>query len=159
MLTWLDNTQDAFEVTAIRPLIRAAIGHHQVFTVLGRPMPQERPRVMQKGGKAWTFTPAASKNYKEKVYWSVAGAKPVKWEPPYTVIIKFICEPTEKDVDYPFSPIHGDLDNLEKSVLDAIFGKTKIFSDDRYIKDLISYKRLPELGEVPCAKIILIKKL
>ena len=156
--SWLHTSLDTFEKNCVYPLIRSVMGPVQVFTVEGRPMPQERPRVCSKGGKAWAYTPASSKAFKEKVYWSVAGARPVRFEPPYSVIIKFICDPDlEFQYDYPLSPKHGDLDNLAKSVLDALFGKNKIFSDDRYIKDLILYKRLPEVNEKPGAKIIIIK--
>jgi Holliday junction resolvase RusA-like endonuclease len=157
-ISWLERSLDWFEQNCVYPLIRAARGPLQVFEVRGRPMPQERPRVCSKGGKSWAFTPRTSKDYKDKVYWSVAGSRPVKFEPPYTVVLKFICDPSmADDLDYPLSPRHGDVDNLAKSILDAIFGRNKIFSDDRYIIDLISYKRLPEVGEEPCVKIILIK--
>lgn len=156
--TWLDKSEDWFEKHSVLPLIQAATGSIQVFEVKGRPMPQERPRVCVKGGKAWGYTPSSSKTFKEKVYWSVVGARPIKWEPPYTVILKFICDPElEPHYKYPMSTKHGDLDNLAKSVLDALFGKNKIFSDDRFIKDLVLYKRLPEINEEPCVKIILIK--
>ena len=142
-------TADPFELHCVFPILRREKISVQLFEIKGNPVAMERPVTFTRGGKSMTFTPARSRNWKNHVALSVMGQRPIKCPAPYTVIIKFICDPNlaKTDGGYPVAPKHGDLDNLAKSILDALFGpKDKLFQDDREIVNLITYKRFPEVG-------------
>lgn len=155
----LFKSTDPFELTCVLPILNLPGATVEFFEVKGRPVPMDRPRIISRGGKAWAFTPKESKNWKESVLWQVAAQRPKELRPPFMVIMKFVCDPNiAADDDFPVAPRHGDLDNLAKSVLDALFGRSKVFADDRFITDMVLYKRLPEVGEDAGVKIWVVKR-
>ena len=135
--------KDSFDIL-IENFVKSQNGY-QYFFVPGQPIPQGRPRVVAVGGRAWAFTPKKTKNYTDSVYTSVARQGAIALPAPYTICLRF-CLPPLKTIDelYPTRKSHGDLDNLEKAVLDSLFGKGKIFSDDSEVVSVIKSKRLAD---------------
>lgn len=135
----------------------------QHFFFEGKPIPLARQRsalIKPAFGKQRivAFSPKQNTDTKNKIYSACLTAKPIRFEPPYTVAIKFICEPlkTVKE-EYPVGATHGDLDNLEKLILDSLFFDTgpkckrgiPLYQDDRHIINCVKFKRLPSAGEKP----------
>lgn len=94
------------------------------ITVMGKPVPKERPRLF----KGRVITPKKTLDYEAKV------AK---------ATIEVIKEPmTERGISitivaYFRTKVHGDADNIAKSILD---GMNKVaFTDDRLINELHVY--------------------
>lgn len=135
----------------------------QHFFFEGKPIPLARQRsaaIKTAFGKyrAIAFSPKKNVQEKDRIYSACLTAKPVRFEPPYTVAIKFICEPLKSvKEEYPVGATHGDLDNLEKLILDSLFfdmgPKSKrgipVYKDDRHIINCVKFKRLPVAGEKP----------
>ncbi len=122
----------------------------QFFWIPGEPVPNERPRVVSRGGKSWAFTPKATMAARQRMFNSVVSQQRSKMEPPYTVAIKFILSPEQKD---------ADLDNLCKNLMDALFSNKKSippmpFKDDKNIQNLLCFKRI---GDKPGIKLLVMK--
>jgi Holliday junction resolvase RusA-like endonuclease len=150
---------DFFEDVVLDSLLRGASAVQHFFFV-GRPVPLARQRsavIDGKDGKqrVIAFSPKSNVFNKNRIYAACLAAAPVRWPPPYTIAIKFICEPlkTVKE-EYPTSPSHGDTDNMTKLILDALFFDKNpkrvipVFQDDRHIINTVILKRLPRAGEV-----------
>lgn len=89
------------------------------FTVAGRPVPKGRPRF----GRGRVYTPAITRAWEEQVGWAykqVGGP----------------CHAGQVEVTLFFraSTWPGDLDNLQKSVLDGLQGLA--WADDRQVRVL-----------------------
>lgn len=156
-------TGDLFEDVVLNALL-ANSNHVQHFFFAGRPVPLARQRsaaIKTLNGKyrAIAFTPKQNTTEKNRIYNACLRSSPIRWVPPYTIAVKFICEPlkTVKEI-YPTSPSHGDGDNMLKLVLDSLFfdmdhkKRTNIipvWQDDRHIINTLVFKRLPKPGEVP----------
>lgn len=135
----------------------------QHFFFEGKPVPlarQKMAKIKTVFGKERliAFTPKANKDNKDRIYSACLTSAPVRFQPPYSIGIKFICEPLKTVAEeYPTCASHGDLDNLEKLILDAIFfdmnAKEKrgipVYQDDRHIVNCVKFKRLPKPGEKP----------
>lgn len=147
---------DYFEDVVLDALINSG-RPVQHFFFAGRPIPLARQRsavIKGKDGKQKivAFSPKQNVFNKNRIYAECLAQNPKRWTPPYTVAIKFICEPLKTiREEYPTSPSHGDTDNMTKLVWDSLFapvGKTiPIFQDDRYIINTLVFKRLPRPGE------------
>ena len=98
------------------------------FVVPGRPVPKARPRVTRYG----TYTPPATRDYEESVRraWRAAGAVAFPADTPVriTVAAHFALpgRPSRRLVasmsGKPHTRHRGDLDNIVKSVMDALNG-------------------------------------
>lgn len=98
------------------------------FTVPGRPVLKQRPRV-GKNGKI--YTPKKSRDYEEQVAWA---ARPVFKEP--------YLGPVGLQIQVYLSRPGGDLDNYVKTIQDGLNGIA--WRDDRQVKMLfavVSVKR------------------
>ena len=117
------------------------------------PVPQGRPRFVKRGNFVQTYDPKTSKEFKEKLkklakqqsptlseralevsivfYMSIPKSKPKKWR-------ERAARNEEK------CTVHKDLDNLAKSVLDALTGI--LWKDDSQIVKLVIEK---VYGEIP----------
>ena len=94
--------------------------------VCGRPTPKGRPRLGVKGGKAFVYTPAATKEYEEMVGWAAKSAG---------------CRPVEGPVSVAISVyVKGrlDADNIAKSILDGLNGIA--YEDDDQVIELLVRK-------------------
>lgn len=114
--------------------------HH--FWIAGNPYPNERPRIISRGGKSWAFTPSQTIKARQNILNQVLVQKKFHVEPPYSVAIKFIFN-TQLTPDYKES----DIDNYCKLLFDAIFSNKKAippmpFKDDKHIKNLVCFKRV-----------------
>lgn len=101
------------------------------FTLIipGKPIPQGRPRTVNKGGNTWTYTPKESSVYRDlaKLLMTV-HAKRQKW----------LFEKTDRyKVDmviyFADARVH-DLDNTAKNIMDA--AKGILWYDDNHIRAL-----------------------
>lgn len=132
-----ENAIDTFEDIVLEAMLRHSQSV-QHYWISGEPVPNERPRIISRGGKSWAFTPSSTQKARQKILNAVLTQQKRKMEPPYSVAIKFVMSPEQKD---------GDLDNLSKNVMDALFSNKKCippmpFKDDRYIQNLVCFKRV-----------------
>ena len=109
------------------------------FVVPGQAIPKGRPRVMG----AHTFTPARTKQY-EKLVWTCAVQAQVKpIAGPVCIWLEF----------HLVRPDCCDIDNLAKSVLDALAGTA--YADDRQVVELNLLKRA---SDKPHTKVVIYPK-
>ena len=130
------------------------------FTALGKPVPKARPRVVRNKdtGFSQTFTPDSTVNWEQSIGWQVKQAlawihanHPGELEGlPYTG--RIMCDmrfnvrrpaSTPKKVQYPMKG--ADIDNLAKSVLDAL-QNVNVIQDDKTVTDIQACKRFEEDG-------------
>ena len=122
-------------------------------------MPKARPRVVKdkNTGFTRTFTPDSTMNWEQSIGWQAKQAvawvltnHPGQAELPFTgrvmVDVRFnVRRPasTPKKVTHPLKG--ADVDNLAKSVLDAL-QNVKVIDDDKTVTDLSTCKRFEEPG-------------
>ncbi|MGM9640540.1 MAG: RusA family crossover junction endodeoxyribonuclease [Faecousia sp.] len=114
------------------------------FTVPGRPVPKQRPRVTRHG----TYTPEATRNYELSVLtsWQTQSGQRFPDGAPLAVYVTAhfpIPESASKKrraalEGAPHTQHRGDIDNVVKSVLDALNGFA--FADDSAVCCLRAYK-------------------
>ena len=114
------------------------------FTVPGDPVPQPRPRVTTRGGFGRAYVPRshAVHGFRQAVQLAAraAGATP-HGEPVEVVIDAVFARPKSHRKDGPALP-RQDVDNLAKSVLDALTGIA--WDDDRQVRRLVIEKSYGE---------------
>lgn len=151
-------TDDYFEETVMASLLAWPGARVQHFFFEGKPVPLARQRsaaIKTMSGKyrAIAYSPKQNVFQKNRIYAACLSQKPIRFEPPYTVALKFICEPLKSvREEYPVSPSHADLSNLLKMAEDALFDEKRfpcVYKDDRYIVNELMFKRLPGPGENP----------
>ena len=128
---------DTIEDIVIEQMLRNSRDVQQ-FWIPGEPVPNERPRIISRGGKSWAFTPTQTTKARQHILNQVLLQQRKRMEPPYSVAVKFILSPTQKD---------SDVDNLQKLLFDALFSnKAAIppmpFKDDKHILNLVCFKRV-----------------
>jgi len=129
------------------------------FTAVGTPKPKARARtVRDKNGAIMTFTPDSTVNWEDTIAWQAKQALaammmdhpgeydvlPIKGR--IVVSLRFnVKRPASlpKKVQYPMTSRPGDLDNLEKCVLDAL-QKVGIIENDKTVTDMDSCKRFAD---------------
>ena len=87
------------------------------FTVPGKPIPKGRPRL----GRSGVYTPSRTKQHEDLIAWRAraAGVKPT-------------TGPVHLEIDFEIKgKVHGDLDNLVKTVMDGLNGIA--YADDRQV--------------------------
>ena len=133
---------------------REPIMHRLAFTALGSPKPKGRPRTVRNKhtGFVQTYTPDATVNWEQAIGWQVKqalawvdvnhpGALDLPWEGRLMVNMRFnLRRPKSipKRVEYPLAG--ADVDNLAKSVLDAL-QNVNVIGDDKTCTDISSCKR------------------
>lgn len=130
--------------------------------MLGTPKPKSRPRTVRnpKTGFVHTYTPATTVNWEQTIVWQAKQAlawvsvnNPGELEGmPFTgrilAEVRFnVVKPKSapKSVIYPMKAQPGDIDNLAKSVLDAL-QIAGVIDDDKTCTDLFAIKRFVEEG-------------
>lgn len=118
------------------------------FTVPGVPVPKGRPRVTRHG----TYTPKSTVEYEERVRKVFLEQCPKKFIPEgnpifcavtaYYPIPKSLSKKQQNALDDKPHIKRGDLDNIVKSVLDALNGKA--FHDDGAVCLIAASKRYSE---------------
>lgn len=109
------------------------------FSVVGRPVPKSRPRVVTKGKRKFAYTQKRVKEWEDIIKTEAKKhfERPFNW-PVVVSLIFFMPRPKSRRLDYWVSTT-PDLDNLEKSVLD---GLNKVaYTDDRLVVAKSSSKR------------------
>lgn len=99
------------------------------FFVVGRPAPQQRPRLNK--NKEWLYSPK-SEFYKAVVKTAGAYAPKTPISKPVRLALKFCYEPPKNRRGEIYKTSRADLDNLEKAVMDALT-EAGIWQDDSLI--------------------------
>lgn len=113
------------------------------YTVSGKPMPKQRPRLSQYG-KA--YTPKATREYERKV--AIIAKDAVLSAGEWDTNLEYSVAITASFADRR----HGDIDNILKAVLDAMNGI--VYNDDKQVRAMsISrlYGNQPELSVMICS--------
>lgn len=130
------------------------------FTAVGTPKPKARPRTVRNKdtGFVHTFTPDATVSWEDTIAWQAKqalAAMMVDHPGEYDVLpltgrimvnLRFNVKRSAslpKKVQFPMKSRPGDLDNLEKSALDAL-QKVGVIQDDKTVTDLDSCKRFAD---------------
>jgi Holliday junction resolvase RusA-like endonuclease len=139
------------------------IKHQAQFTVPGRPIGKQRPRVTMRGGFARAYTPKQTHEYENLVktsYRSYNGLN--KLEGPISADINIYFEPPKslsrkkkehlvnENSWYTSKP---DTDNLIKSILDALNGLA--YEDDSQVCEIYTQKKYGERSKID----VLLKEL
>ena len=128
---------DTIEDIVIEQMLRNSTDV-QEYWIPGEPVPNERPRIISRGGKSWAFTPSHTMKARQKILNHVLQNQKKRLEPPYSVAVKFVLSPEQKD---------SDVDNLQKLLFDALFSNKKAippmpYKDDKHILNLVCFKRV-----------------
>lgn len=128
---------DLLEDIVIEQMLRHS-SDVQEYWIPGEPVPNERPRIISRGGKSWAFTPSQTMKARQKILNHVLQNQKKRIDPPYSVAVKFVLSPEQKD---------SDVDNLQKLLFDAIFSNKKAippmpYKDDKHILNLVCFKRV-----------------
>lgn len=132
------------------------------FTIIGTPKPKARPRTVRNKntGFVHTYTPETTVNWEQTIVWQVKQALawvsvnhpgeleglPVAGR--ILADVRFnVVRPKSapRSVTYPMKAQPGDIDNLAKSVLDAL-QLAGVIADDKTVTDLVACKRFVEDG-------------
>lgn len=109
------------------------------FEVVGQPVPKSRPRVVTKGKRRFAYTPKKVKEWENVVREEAHKHFEIPFDWPVVVSLTFFMpRPRSRRLDF-WVPTTPDLDNLEKSVLDALNGVA--YTDDRLVVAKSASKR------------------
>lgn len=116
------------------------------FTIKGNPVPKGRPRVVMKGRYPVTYTPEKTRIWEEYVQVSSLPYKPIEFmEGPLRMKLRFIfVKPKSAKREYP--NIKPDIDNLAKSIMDALEGV--FYKNDSQVVDEVLSKRYGNVAMV-----------
>jgi len=107
----------------------------RIYTILGIPKPQGRPRFFRRGSFVGTYDPKESRQYKDNVSAQIASQDPVLLDGPVGAKVDFFL-PRPKTL--PKKVVHHikkpDVDNLIKGVFDACKGI--LWHDDTQVVSL-----------------------
>jgi Holliday junction resolvase RusA-like endonuclease len=109
------------------------------FEVEGRPVPKARARVVTRGKRRFAFTPKKVKEWETVVKEEAEKhfERPFAW-PVVVSLIFYMPRPKSRRLDF-WVTTTPDLDNLEKSVLDAL--NEVAYDDDKLVVAKSSSKR------------------
>lgn len=130
------------------------------FTALGTPAPKARARTVRdkRTNQVTTYTPEATVNWEQTVAWqakqalsALAVMHPGEYDclpisGRLVIDLQFnVKRPASlsKKVKFPINSRPGDIDNLAKSVLDAL-QTVRIIADDKTVTDLTCSKRFAD---------------
>ena len=128
------------------------------FFVEGKPISKARPRTVRNGGKTWTYTPKTTVDWESTIaYAARQQMAAISMEDDTEITLPFegrvIVSLTfyfDKPKSYPKKVRHHlkkpDLDNLAKSVLDAL-ENARFVKNDNIVTDLMLSKRYTLNGE------------
>lgn len=109
------------------------------FEVEGKPVPKSRPRVVTRGKRRFAFTPKKVRKWEGVIKAEAEKHFDVPFDWPVVVSLTFYMpRPKSRRLD-TWVPTTPDLDNLEKSVLDAL--NEVAYTDDRLVVVKSSSKR------------------
>jgi Holliday junction resolvase RusA-like endonuclease len=107
------------------------------FDVVGQPVAKSRPRVVTKGKRRFAYTRKKVKEWENVVREEASKHFEKPFDRPVVVSLTFYM-PRSRRLDF-WAPTTPDLDNLEKSVLDALNGVA--YTDDRLVVAKSASKR------------------
>lgn len=122
------------------------------FSVVGPPVPKSRPRVVTKGKRRFAYTPKRVRDWEDIIREEARKhfERPFDW-PVVVSLIFLMPRPKSRRLEYWVSTT-PDLDNLEKSVLDAM--NEVAYTDDRLVVVKSSSKRYVQKEEEPGVHVI-----
>lgn len=131
------------------------------FTILGKPLGKERPRMAFNNGKTYVYTPEATKNYENNVrnsYTKAIRHKFPKGMPLETNIIAFYKIPANANGTIRKAMLNGDIlptckpdgDNVIKIILDSL-NKVAFHDDSQVCK--VNFEKRYSLTPKVCVKI------
>ena len=125
------------------------------ITVPGRPVPKARARTVRlKGGRSVSFTPDKTAAWELKIQAAAMEVRPEKlWDEPLRMTTEYILQrPKSKPKRVQHPATKPDLDNLDKSVKDALEGL--IYTNDSRIVESRYCKRYgePERVEITISR-------
>lgn len=114
------------------------------FEIIGQPVAKSRARVVTKGKRRFAFTPKKVKEWEDHVKDEAKKhfERPFDW-PVVVSMIFYLERPRSRRLDFWVSTA-PDLDNMEKSVMDALNGVA--YTDDRLVVAKSSSKRYVKDG-------------
>lgn len=130
------------------------------ITIYGEPVGKLRPRTFRRGGRFITFTPDKTREYEKMVRdaWEQSNNPYLANKPIKATIMAFYSIPKsnskklrEKKLQLEVLPcIKPDLDNISKSILDAL--NNVAYDDDSQVVNLTACKLY---GEIPRVEVVL----
>lgn len=128
-----------------------------MFTILGEPVPQGRPRFFRRGRFIGTYDPQKSQDFKQKVALFAKTAGVTLSDKAIKIRLDFWL-PRPKSLYRKSDPEFGmfcskrpDIDNLIKAVLDGLNGIA--FKDDGQVCELQARKFYHSKGGMPATEI------
>jgi len=119
------------------------------FVVPGDPQGKGRPKASSRGGFVRMYTPAATRQYEEKIAWAATlarGTWPVMCTPMslrvvahHPIPVSWSKRKQQQALAGELVPGKPDLDNVAKAVLDALNGV--IYLDDKQVIKLVAEKK------------------
>lgn len=157
------TTPSLTEGSQIEPVAGFMRAEHAIFfsfRVVGTPKPKARPRFRRTANFVQTYTPETTVNWEQTIVAQVQqqmatlyamlpseyldGAFPFKGRIGADIRVNCIRpKSAPKSVVYPMKAQPGDIDNLAKSVLDAL-QLAGVIEDDKTVTDLTAYKRFAD---------------
>ena len=115
------------------------------FSVVGPPVPKSRPRVVTKGKMRFAYTPKRVRDWEDIIREEAKKHFERPFDGPVVVSLIFLMpRPKSRRLEY-WVATTPDLDNLEKSVLDAL--NEVAYMDDRLVVVKSSSKRYVQKEE------------
>lgn len=119
------------------------------FVVPGDPQGKGRPKASSRGGFVRMYTPAATRQYEEKIAWAATLAR-ATWDVLETPVslrvvahhpipVSWSKRKQQQALAGELVPGKPDLDNVAKAVLDALNGV--IYADDKQVIKLVAEKK------------------
>ena len=122
------------------------------FEVVGQPVPKSRARVVTKGKRRFAYTPKKVREWESCVKEEATKhfERPFDW-PVMLTLTFYLPRPKSRRHDF-WVPTTPDLDNLEKSVMDALNGVA--YTDDKLVVAKSSSKRYVKTEEPKVSVIV-----
>ena len=118
-----------------------------LLRVIGIPKPQARPRVFQVGGRVMAHSPKTS--WFQAVYGRALESRPSEaYDAPLAANIEFIMPRPKSRKGAIWAAVRPDLDNLSKSIFDALT-QARWWTDDCRVVKSSQSKRYANDGEEP----------
>lgn len=121
-----------------------------IFTVMGEPKGQPRPKATMRGRRAGVYDPETAKPWKEAVIMEWNRARGRELAGPLAIVMVFTFRPPKSAPSREgYHTQKPDLDNLLKSTMDALTD-AGAWSDDAQVAEVLSRK---QWGRNACAHI------
>lgn len=112
-----------------------------IFTVMGEPKGQPRPKATMRGRRAGVYDPETAKPWKEAVIMEWNRARGRELSGPLAIVVVFTFRPPKSSPNREgYHTQKPDLDNLLKSTMDALTD-AGAWKDDTQVAEVLSRKQ------------------